>query len=389
MTEQTAPEMDNPPQPAQVPFELKEALAESRSLTREQLSAAWQLHLDRVREQLDSNWREPMDHIFNERFAEIEARLNERFGAVVEEHTKAAVTEAAGWARTAAQVELTDQLNQTARRLKHAETREAWIRTMLEAAGNFCGRAALFKIAGRNLKFEGGLGIGEDREADFPIASAPAFASAIDSRDSVVAVATRGELSEAAVDLFGDVEGRKVYLFPMVMRQMVVGVLYAEPGADPINVSALELVTTLAVNSIEEEVVTVEQRSDNLIRISSGEPAGILPAPQAANGQAAMQGSWSLLPKTEQEIHLRAQRFARSQVANLLLYKAQQVKSGRASQNLYATLKEEIDAGREDFRRQFMSNCPSMADYYHLELVGTLARNDNGLLGADYPGPLS
>jgi hypothetical protein len=94
------------------------------------------------------------------------------------------------------------------------------------------------------------------------------------------------------------------------------------------------------------------------------------------------------LGKDQQELHLRAQRFARVQVAEMRLYKAQAVKNGRLNADLYSCLKHEIDTGREAFRRDFLSASPSMADYFHLELVQTLANDDAALLGKEYPGPM-
>jgi hypothetical protein len=70
------------------------------------------------------------------------------------------------------------------------------------------------------------------------------------------------------------------------------------------------------------------------------------------------------------------------------LYKSQAVRSGRLNRNLYATLKDDIDAGREAFRRQFLAGSSSMVDYFHQELVRALANDDAALLGPDYPGTL-
>jgi hypothetical protein len=372
--------MENTAETAQVSSELRSALAESQATAREQLIAAWQLHIDRVREELESGWREQMELIFQQRFAEIEAKLQENFDRAVEGLVTAAVTTKVEQERGATERNLSDQLNQAARRLRSSDSRETWIATLLEAASSFCDRAALFRVnAGQQVKFEGGLGVGEDDEVEFPASSAPAFANAIESKDTVVAVATRRELSDAVVDLFGGSEGSKIYLFPLVLHREAVGVLTAESEERATNVSALELITSLAVQSItEEEEVTVQPPSADLVGIT-----GInLPPPNIANTQL------SVLPKSDQEAHLRAQRFARTQVARLLLYKVEKVREGRAARNLYANLKEEIDAGRDAFRRQFMAACPSMVDYYHVELVGTLGRNDGAVLGPEYPGPL-
>jgi hypothetical protein len=208
--------------------------------------------------------------------------------------------------------------------------------------------------------------------------SAPAFSSAVESKDTVVAVGTPRELSQTVSSILGDASDKKVYLFPVVIRQNAIAVLYAEPSADsPIDVSALELLTSVAAASIEAtETVVVKPPSVDLIRI-----AGATTTP-------SVTPAWTDLAKPEQEQHLRAQRFARTRVAELLLHKSRQVRNGRATNDLYGALKEEIEAGREAFRREFIETCPSMVDYFHLELQRTLAKDSTQGLGPDYPGPL-
>ncbi|MEO8132136.1 MAG: hypothetical protein ABI822_33880, partial [Bryobacteraceae bacterium] len=246
----------------------------------------------------------------------------------------------------------------------------------------FCARSALFTINGKNLRYEGGKGIGQEDdvlETDFPTSEAPAFQSAANSLETVVALGTRSELSGTVADFLGDTSAKKIYLFPLIVRHKAVGILYAEPDSEPVDVSALELLALLAANSIEAtEQVTVQPRSDvntGLIRISGmDEPrAQVLPA----------------APPQDEQAHIRARRFARTSTARMLLYKAQQVRSGRASGDLYSALKDDIDTGRSAFRQQFLSNCASMVDYYHQELVERLANHDSSLLGPHYPGPLA
>ena len=365
---------------------LKVAIAATQALAREQLIAVWQLHVDRVREQLEAGWHEQIDQIFEERFSDITTQLHSDFDAAVRAKSLELVEKASHMARTSAQRELTAQLNQTARRLEKAENREVWIRTLLEATDGFCARAALFAISQKNLRYEGGKGIGAEGnvlEAEIPIATAPAFQTAVDSLDTVIAIGTSGELSSAAADFLGDPSGKKIYLFPLLVRQKVVAILYAEPGEaieiEPVDVSALELLCQLAANSIESaEKVTVQPQSDTntgLIRISGIEEprARLLPG----------------TPPQDEQAHVRARRFARTNTAQILLYKAQQVRSGRTSSDLYSTLKEDIDTGRNTFRQQFLTSCPSMVDYYHQELVERLANHDSSLLGPHYPGPLA
>ncbi len=342
----------------QTASELKAAIAEAQALAREQVAAAWQLQVDRIREELESGWRDRLDQIFEERFADVENRLHDSLTASVDNRVRRSRSE------------VTDALNQTARRLRGAESREEWIRTVLEAASPYCAKAAIFGVTPK------GLTLGD--HPPVPLTAAPAIGSAVESKDTVVAVGTPRELSQTISAILGDASEKKVYLFPVVARQSVLAVLYAEPGDKPVEVSAMELLASLAAASIETttETVVVKSSPADLVRITGA------PAPPAG------ASTWTDLTKPEQEQHLRAQRFARTRVAEILLHKARQVRNGRGSNNVYGVLKEEIEAGREAFRREFIETCPSMVDYFHLELQKTLARDNPIALGPEYPGPL-
>ena len=89
------------------------------------------------------------------------------------------------------------------------------------------------------------------------------------------------------------------------------------------------------------------------------------------------------------DLQLRAQRFARVKVAEIQLYEAAAVQSGRAARNLYQALQPQIDAARTAFRERFLTAGQPVADYLHTELVRTLANEDAELLGPDYPGRMA
>jgi acyl-CoA hydrolase len=91
---------------------------------------------------------------------------------------------------------------------------------------------------------------------------------------------------------------------------------------------------------------------------------------------------------TPEDQHLRAQRFARVRVAEIQLYHAAAMKAGRASGNVYAALRSQMDAAREAYREQFLTPVNGTADYLHGDFVRTLANDDAALLGPDYPGSL-
>lgn len=94
-------------------------------------------------------------------------------------------------------------------------------------------------------------------------------------------------------------------------------------------------------------------------------------------------------PTGDPETHLKAQRFARVKVAEIRLYHASQVRSGRVASDLYGVLTPQIKAAREAFREQFLTPMHGIPDYVHMELVKILANDDAVLLGPKYPGPMA
>ena len=91
----------------------------------------------------------------------------------------------------------------------------------------------------------------------------------------------------------------------------------------------------------------------------------------------------------ERRFHNDARRFARLLVSEIKLYNEQKVKDGRVEGNLYERLREEIDRSRQMYDKRVAANVAERYDYFHNELVGTLAEGDATKLGADYPATAS
>src|SRR5258708_10754343 len=131
--------------------------------------------------------RDAILHGFDERFAELETRIAGRF----QESRR----------------EIAGRLNQAVRRLRQFDNAARWGQELVDSASGFCGRAVFFDLAGRNL------------------ADAPAFAHAVESRDPVVCMRSRGELSDEVAKLVGELPERKCHLFPIATRERVVAIL--------------------------------------------------------------------------------------------------------------------------------------------------------------------
>ena len=307
---------------------ISSALSRERDAARQQLSAAWQLQVFRVEEALATGWQEYIGRVFEERFADLAARIEREFADSVRQSAEG--------------------IHRAVRRFAVWENQEQWAAALLDSVSGFCARAALFEVRPHSLHrlraFE---------RLDVPLEEAPAVADAIATRDTLVTLATAAELSSGIAALF---EAGRCVILPVVARERVAAVLLA--AGEPIETDGLEAMAALAGAALERR----------------GRPDPLPETVQSAGDEA---------------LFLRAQRFARVRVAEIRLAKSREVAEGRTARRLYALLKEEIDAARVGYAREFLQASPFMPDYLHAELIRTLANEDTAVLGEDYPGPLA
>jgi hypothetical protein len=316
---------------------------------REQLDAVWRKHIELMAERLLGEWRADAERVVAQYYDEKMV------------------------ASSAAQRSLNERLNQAVRRFRGAESHASWVQALLDTATHFCRRAALFSTLNQRLRFEDGRGLSEPAAGlDIPLASAPAFASAVETLDPLMILAGAIELSESVMSSVGVEEGRRAQILPLVSNGRVVAVLYAEPDENAGSASALELLASMAGATLEN-------------RMAGAPPTGLL---AIAAGERSPKKDWASLPREERQLHLKAQRFASIQAAELRVGRGSLVVQGQIKRDIYGTLKEEMDRVRSEFRSEFMDASPNMVDYLHLEFVRTLANDDHALLGPDYPGPL-
>jgi hypothetical protein len=88
----------------------------------------------------------------------------------------------------------------------------------------------------------------------------------------------------------------------------------------------------------------------------------------------------------ERRMHNDARRFARLLVSEIKLYNESKVREGRLEGDLYGRLREDIDRSRQMYDKRVAPPVAARYDYFHQELVNTLAEGDPVKLGFDYPG---
>ncbi|HVI70526.1 MAG TPA: hypothetical protein VM656_03445 [Pyrinomonadaceae bacterium] len=180
---------------------------------------------------------------------------------------------------------------------------------------------------------------------------------------------------------------------------------YAEPPAREIEPYA-------GANTIESYEPAPSEPASLMEAVPVDEPAGVFDeSPAEAAGMVDETPTWSPAPvqeaaaaaprrrygqdaelpvevsgDEERRLHNDARRFARLLISEIKLYNEQKVAEGRSSYDLYDRLREYIDRSREMYDKRVKAEVAARYDYFHGELVNTLAEGDVSKLGSNYPG---
>lgn len=341
----------------------------------------------------------------------VDAQLSEAVTAAVTEErrlgdarTDAAKTQTREETLERTRRSVSDSLNQTLRRLRQVPSQAGVLKLLVEASSPWAKSAAILVIeaaearplASRNPELE-------NLPPAIALDDAAAINAVVETTDPITAIASPSELGESLSATFGP--ETKCHLFPVSVRGSVSAVFIA---TGELVTGALELLTEAAgmrLEALEPAVPPALKPLDapGLIQISAASPAAASPAtasPAASSPAASSPATaekptappplrWQDLSAADQKLHLHAQRIARVKVAEFRLYHSEALRQGVFAGNIYNSLREQIDQARTDFQNNCMAKSSNMVDYLHLEILRSLAHDDERLLGSEYPGPLA
>jgi hypothetical protein len=92
----------------------------------------------------------------------------------------------------------------------------------------------------------------------------------------------------------------------------------------------------------------------------------------------------SSLSPADQEVHHKAQRFARLLVDEIKLYNQAKVAEGRKNKDLYDRLKETIEKSRVTYQKRYGSTVAASGNYFQHEIIRSLAEDDLSIMGANF-----
>ena len=302
-------------------------------------------------------------------------------------------------------------------------TQKEILRALLDAGSVYGSRVALFVVKAGAANGWQGRGFGaEDAVKDFALdMSAGPAAHAYQTRTATPA--NIAEMDGRFVQQFGGPHNEQILVLPLVLKDKVAALLYADGGAegmlDGASLEVLVLATSawLEVVSLRKQVQrdvgdtpamerppvaapvqTVSSFSDPFAAHTPkhtaakpvAEPAAEVvevthaASAAAASAPAAAADPFAGMSPDDADTHRKAQRFARLLVDEIKLYNQAKVAEGRRNKDLYDRLKEDIEKSRATFQKRYGSTAAASGDYFQKEVVRSLAEDDYSVMGATF-----
>ena len=319
--------------------------------------------------------------------------------------------------------------------IQSGATQREILRALLDNTVRYSGRVALFVIkagAATGWQGRGFTKDGDDTIKDFALnVTMGVPEQALRSRMPYSGATS--EIDAEFISRFGAPADDKVLVLPLLLKEKVAALVYADTGVDAsgkMETSALELLVLatsawLEVASLRKQAQKEETAEAAAEKTESAPPvhttsapsdpfashapkhvvAAAVPVPPApvvaeqpvavaqaepivaaaaAAAPAPATDAFASLSPEDADVHRKAQRFARLLVDEIKLYNQVKVAEGRRNKDLYDRLKEDIEKSRATYQKRYGSTVAGGADYFSQEVVRSLAEDDRSIMGANF-----
>jgi hypothetical protein len=304
-------------------------------------------------------------------------------------------------------------------------TQKEILRALLDAGSSYAARLALFVVKAGAANGWQCRGLGNDdavKDFALDLSAGPASHS---YQNRIVTPGNIAEMDGRFVDRFGGPSNEQILVLPLVLKDKVAALLYADGGAEGLlDASSLELLVMatsswLEVTSLRKQaqkeisdaaptmdrapaapVQSVSSFADPFAahvpkhiapKVSEPEPAAAEvvevaahAGASAASAPAAAADPFAGMSAEDADTHRKAQRFARLLVDEIKLYNQAKVAEGRRHKDLYDRLKEDIEKSRSTYQKRYGSTVAASGDYFQKEVVRSLAEEDVAIMGANF-----
>lgn len=307
------------------------------------------------------------------------------------------------------------------------------LRALLDSSARFAARVALFVVKGSHATGWQARGFANnDAVKDFALdENSPAVGRAISER--VTASSPVADLDQRFLREIGTPASREALILPLILKDKVAALIYADSGtgaAGLLDAGSLELLVIstsawLEVNSLRKQAqkepsaphvdshgapaaealsyaapVSPAAYVDPFASQAAGHARAAAATASAGEASAPIPGgsleapAMAELPhdappgasssSDDEEIHRKAQRFARLLVDEVKLYNQAKVAEGRKNRDIYDRLKEAIEKSRAIYQKRYGNTVAASGNYFQHEIVRSLAEDDLSIMGANF-----
>lgn len=297
------------------------------------------------------------------------AGREEGLAAGREEARSAAREEALG--HLAANGRLVDAI----RAIDRARSLSEILDALASAAGREAARAGVLLVRGGRLRGWRFIGFGAPLDAapdvEFPLEGSGVVAEAVRTG---VAASADGASTAGAPPFAKAPLGRDALALPVPMSGQIVAVLYADQSSD--SPALVDAAATAAWRATLE--IMARHAARCLEAVTAFRTAKVFSDMPSAAGMADAPPEPS--PRSADDEEQAARRYARLLVSEIKMYHEPAVIAGRQERDLAARLGGEIARARVLYEQRVPADVRRATDYFHAELVRTLADGDASLL---------
>jgi hypothetical protein len=290
--------------------------------------------------------------------------------------------------------------------IQAGSTQKEILRALLENTVLCSGRSALFVIkAGAATGWQGTGFSSNDAVKDFPLDISFGLAARV-MQSRAAESGAAADVDQSFTSKFGaPADGNSAFL-PLLLKDKISALVYADAGAAGSGLDLAALDVLVRATSAWLEVISQRKQAQ---KEGSSDPeashaappandpfaahtpvltakaqAGAEVAPAAMSAAAAWGGPPAAPAGVDDELHRKAQRFARLLMDEIKLYNQAKVTEGRKHKDLYDRLKEDIEKSRTTYQKRYGITAAGAADYFNQELIRSLAEDDVSLLGSNF-----
>ena len=318
--------------------------------------------------------------------------------------------------------------------IQAGSTQREILRALLDNMVRYSGRAALFVVkANTSTGWQGRGFANNDEVKDFALDVNSGLAGR-SLQGRMVFNGTASDMDPKFVARFGAPASDRILVLPLLLKDKVAALVYADAGVEAggrIEEEAVELLVLSTSAWLEVSALRKQAQKEGNpappekaeaaaapASSSSSDPfaghaamhpgaisdplAGSAAVAQAAEAAAlehaqndvvegaAVEDPVPSVPKDtapspeDAEAHQKAQRFARLLVDEIKLYNQDKVAAGRNNRDLYNRLREDIEKSKSTYDKRYGSTAAASGDYFNRELIRSLAEDDASLMGNNF-----